>query len=96
MEFLAAGWCTGKWLRLFQNKKSYFWWYGNPACGDFTGSNQIKKDQACVSPGPVWGMRREGSVWFSVCGEPLDDWANGGYIDVLFTCGECGFSSFRS
>ena len=31
-----------------------------------------------------------------VCRAPLDDWANGGYIDVLFTCGECGFSSLGS
>ena len=23
---------------------------------------------------------------FSVCGMPLDDWANCGYVDVLFTC----------
>ena len=33
---------------------------------------------------------------FSVCGAPLDDWVNGGYVDLLFTCGECGFSSFGS
>ena len=33
---------------------------------------------------------------FSVCGAPLDDWANCGYVDVLFTCGECSFSSFGS
>ena len=25
-------------------KKSNFWWFGNPACGDLTGSNQIEKD----------------------------------------------------
>ena len=31
-----------------------------------------------------------------VCGAPLNDWANGGYVDVLFTCGECGYSSFES
>ena len=31
---------------------------------------------------------------FSVSGALLDDWANGGYADVLFTCGEC--SSFGS
>ena len=31
-----------------------------------------------------------------VCGAPSGDWANGGYIDVLFTCSECGFSSFGS
>ena len=77
-------------------KKSYFWWYVNPACGDSTGSKWIEKDQACVSPRPVWGKRGEGAVWFSVCGAPLDDWANGGYVNVLFTCGECGFSSFVS
>ena len=33
-------------------------------------------------------------MWFSVCGVTLDDWANAGYVDVLFTCGECSFSSF--
>ena len=53
-------------------KKSYFWWYVNPACGDSTGSKWIEKDQACVSPRPVWGKRGEGAVWFSVCGAPLD------------------------
>ena len=33
-----------------------------------------------------------------VCEASLDDWANGGYADVLLmlTCGECGFSSFGS
>ena len=24
-------------------KKSYFWWFGNPAYGDSTGINQIEK-----------------------------------------------------
>ena len=66
--------------------KSYLWWYGHPACGDSTGSTGW----------PVWGKRGKGVVWFSVCGAPLSDWANGRYVDVLFTCGECGFSSFRS
>ena len=33
---------------------------------------------------------------FSVGGAPLDEWADGGNVDVLFTCGECGFSSFGS
>ena len=32
-----------------------------------------------------------------VCGAPLlkalDDWANAGLFDVLFSCGECGFNS---
>ena len=31
-----------------------------------------------------------------MCGAPLDDSANGGYVDVLFTYGECGFSSLES
>ena len=31
-----------------------------------------------------------------MCGLLLDDWANGGYVDVLFRCGECSFSSFGS
>ena len=26
-------------------KRSYFWSFGNPACGDSTGSNWIEKDQ---------------------------------------------------
>ena len=33
---------------------------------------------------------------FSMCGVPLDDWANSGYVHVFFTCDECGFSSFAS
>ena len=31
-----------------------------------------------------------------LCGAPLDDRANGGYVNVLFTCGECGFYSLGS
>ena len=31
-----------------------------------------------------------------MCEAPLDDWANGGYVNVLFTCGEFGFSSLKS
>ena len=31
-----------------------------------------------------------------MCGAPLDHGANGGWVDVLFTCGECDFSSLRS
>ena len=77
-------------------KKSYFRWFGNPACGDSTGSNQIENNQGRVSARLVWGKRGEWAVWFSVCGAPSDDWANGGYIDVLFTCGECGFGSLGS
>ena len=31
-----------------------------------------------------------------MCGVPLDHWANGGYVDVLFTCSECTFCSLGS
>ena len=78
---------------LSKYKKSYFWWYGYLVCGDSTGSNQIEKDQVRVSPTSVWRKRGEGAVWFGVCGAPSNDWANGGYVDVLFTCGERGFGS---
>ena len=54
-------------------EKSYFWKFGNPACGESTGSNQIKKDQGRVSARLIWGKRREWAVWFSVCGAPPDD-----------------------
>ena len=77
-------------------KKSYFWWPGNPACGDSTGSNRIGKDQGCVSARLVWGKGREGAVWLSACGVPSDHWANGDYADVLFMCGECGLCSLGS
>ena len=33
---------------------------------------------------------------FSACGALSDDWAKGGYVEVLFTCGECGFGSLGS
>ena len=59
-------------------KKSYFWWYGNPACCDATGSNRIENDQACAPPRSVSVIRGERNVQFSVCGSPLNDWANGG------------------
>ena len=31
-----------------------------------------------------------------MCVAPLDDWANGGYVDVIYTCGERGFSCLAS
>ena len=27
------------------NKKSWFWRFGNPTCGDLSGSNRIEKDK---------------------------------------------------
>ena len=40
------------------------------------------------------GKGGERAVQFRVCGSPLNDSANGGYVDALFTCGEYRFSSF--
>ena len=60
MEFMAAGWCTGKWLRLYQTIRNLT---SGDMGGDLTGINQIEKDQACVPPRPVWGKRGEGAVW---------------------------------
>ena len=74
-------------------KKSYFWWLGNPACGESTGSSRIEKDQRRVSARLVGGKRGEWAVRFSVGGAPSDDLANGGYVDVLLTSAECGFGS---
>ena len=36
-------------------KKSYLWWFGNPAYGDSTESKRIEKDEDRVSPRLVWG-----------------------------------------
>ena len=37
------------------HKKCYFWWFGNTACGDPSGSDRIEKDQGRVSPRFAWG-----------------------------------------
>ena len=82
-----------KCLRLDQTtKKSYLWWFRNPACGNSTRSPRTEKDQVLVPPGLVWGKRRGGVVWFSVCEAPLDDWTNGGSVGVFFRYGEYDFS----
>ena len=65
-------------------KKSYLWWFRNPACGYSTGSKQIEKDQFGVPPGLFWGVGGGGVVWFSVCETPLDDWTNSGSVHVFF------------
>ena len=51
-------------------KKSYFWWFENPACGDSTGSNRIEKDQAHVSPRLAW-RKVEKEQYDLVCVERL-------------------------
>ena len=43
----------------------------------------IGQSRICKS---VKHQRRSSSA--KVCGVPLDDWANGGYADGIFTCGE--------
>ena len=63
-DFLAAVWCTGKWLRLYQTIRnltsSEILWCGNIVCGDSTCSNWIEKYQARVPPRPVLGKRGDG------------------------------------
>ena len=68
------------------------WLFRNRACGDSTGSNRIEKDVVGVPLGLVWGKGGGGVVWYSVCETSLDDWANGGSVDLFFTYGEYGFS----
>ena len=54
MEFVTAGWCQRKWLRLYQTIKNLtFSNMENPVFGDLTGSKQIEKDQVRVSSRPV-------------------------------------------
>ena len=54
-------------------KKSYLWWFKNPACGDWTGSNGIEKNWVGLPPGLVWEKGGGAVVWFSVSEAPLDD-----------------------
>ena len=35
-------------------KRSYFWWFEIPACGNSTEIDQIEKDQGRVSPILAW------------------------------------------
>ena len=56
------------------------------------GVTGMKKPGWCTS----WTCLAEGGgefVWFSVLEAPLDDWADGGSVDVFFMYGEYGFSS---
>ena len=74
-------------------EKSYFWWFGNPACGDSAGSNQIEKDKVVYLLDLLEGMGKKEPCDL-VCGGPADDWVNADYVDVLFA--KCGFNSFGS
>ena len=62
-------------------KKSYLWWFGNPACGDWAGSNQIEKDKVLYLLDLFQGMGKKGHCDL-VCGAPVDDWVNWSLIQV--------------
>ena len=98
MELVVASWFTRKWLKFYQTIRNLF--FGDlviPLVIIRQGVTWLRKDQGRdISSILVWGKRGEETVWFSVCGAPLDDWANSGYDDVLFTCREFGFSSLGS
>ena len=62
-------------------KKSYFWWFRNSACGDWTGSNRTEKDRGRVHPGGKGGKGRGVVVWFRVRGAT---WTNDWTIECWF------------
>ena len=67
----------------------------NPACGDSTGSNRIENGKVMYILDLFegrWGKRQCDLM----CGVLLDDSAMLVYVDVLFTCGKCSFSSLGS
>ena len=94
IKFVAAGWCTRKWFRLYQiiRKLNFgdliipLWWFDRYPNWKRPGSHT-------PSPPNLFEGKGEKGQCDLVCGVPLDDWADGGYVDVLFTCDECGFSS---
>ena len=94
MEFVATGWCTRQWLRLYQAMR-------NLTCGDMgiplvetrqevTGLKKIR----LVYLLELFQGRGEKGQCDLMCVESF--WANGGYVDVLFNFGKCCFSSFES
>ena len=80
MELVAAvGWCTRKWLRLYQTIR-------NLTCGDLgiplmvirLGVTGLKKTRVVCVSDLFEGRGEKGQ-----CGAPFDDWVNGSYVDVL-------------
>ena len=57
-------------------KESYFWWFGNPTCGDSAGRQQIGKDIVYLLD-LFKGMGKKGRCDL-VYGAPVDDWVNDG------------------
>ena len=91
MELMAAGWCTRKWLRFSQNIR-------NLTCGDqgiplvviqleVTG---LKKAMSCISQTCLREGGRRGSV-IQCVGRLQMIALMLVYVDVLYTCAECGF-----
>ena len=58
-------------------KKSYFWWFGNLACGDSAGSNRIKKDKVMYLLDLFEGMGKKGH-YNLVFGALVYNWVNAG------------------
>lgn len=77
MEFVAAGWCTGKYLRLDQTMS---------LLGVIRLEVTRLKKTGFVYLLDLLGERGEGPLYFTVCGVPLDDWTNSDSVDVFFTC----------
>ena len=53
-------------------KKSYFWSFGNLACGDSTGSTWNEKDKVAYLL-ELFGGRGQKGQYDLVCGASLDD-----------------------
>ena len=68
MEFVAAGLCTRKWFKLYQTIRNLT-------------SSDLGILLVVIRLG-VTGLKKARIVWFSMCGGPLDDWVNGGYVDI--------------
>ena len=96
MEFVAAGWCTRKQLRLNQTKRNVLlWWFRNPALLIGLGIKGLKPDWKRLGSYTCWtGKGGEGVVCFRVCEAPLNDWANGGSgsVDDFYLYDKYGFS----
>ena len=56
-------------------KKSYFWWFGNPTCGDSAGSNQTERNKVVYILDLFEGIGKKGHCDLA-CGTPVDDWGS--------------------
>ena len=62
IELVAAGCCMCNKVVEAQSiyKKSYFWLFGNPTCGDSTGSSWTEKDKVLYLLDLFEGKREKG------------------------------------